>query len=63
VHKQRISRYVVEQQALRITFRVQQEGRGVGRSSYHGRGRGRGIFGFNKSILKCYNCHELGHFQ
>jgi hypothetical protein len=53
----------VEEQALQITFRVQQEGRGGGRSSYHGRGRGRGRFGFNKSILKYYNCHELGHFQ
>lgn len=63
VHEQRISRYVVEEQALQITFRVQQEGRGGGRSSYHGRGRGRGRFGFNKSILKYYNCHELGHFQ
>jgi hypothetical protein len=63
VHEQRISRYVVEEQALQITFRVQQEGRGGGHSSYHGRGRGRGRFGFNKSILKCYNCNELGHFQ
>ncbi|KAI5336042.1 hypothetical protein L3X38_026176 [Prunus dulcis] len=24
---------------------------------------GRGRFGYDKSTIECYNCHELGHFQ
>ncbi|KAL6331293.1 hypothetical protein AAG906_009721 [Vitis piasezkii] len=38
-------------------------GRHGGRGAYRGRGRGNGRFGFDKSFLECYNCHELGHFQ
>lgn len=64
IHEQRISRHlVVDEQALQVTYGAQQGGRGGGRSTYHGRGRGRGRFGFEKSTLECYNCHELGHFQ
>ncbi|KAM1798885.1 hypothetical protein ACFX12_032910 [Malus domestica] len=61
MHKQRISRHTVEEQALQITHRLQQGGRSGGKSSYRGKGRGRGRF--YKYTLECYNCHELGHFQ
>lgn len=64
VHEQRISRYVeVEEQALQITTGAQHRRRGGGRSTYRGRGRGKGRLGFNKSNLECYNFHELGNFQ
>ncbi|XP_068336582.1 uncharacterized protein [Pyrus communis] len=63
VHEQRVSRQVVDEQALQVIPGIQQGGRGGGRGSYCGRGRGRGRFGFEKSIIECYNCHELGHFQ
>ena len=63
VHEQRISRHVDNEQALQITHGSQQGGRGGGRGPYQGQRRGRGRFGFDKSILECYNCHELGHFQ
>ncbi|CAL9003641.1 unnamed protein product [Prunus brigantina] len=63
VHEQRISRHVDDEQALQITHGSQQGGRSGGRGTYRGRGRGRGRFGFDKSTLECYNCHELGHFQ
>ncbi|CAL2226146.1 unnamed protein product [Prunus armeniaca] len=58
VHEQRISRHTVDEQALQVTH-----GRGRGRNGYRGRGRGRGRFGYDKSTIECYNCHELGHFQ
>ena len=63
VHEQRISRHVVDEQALQVTTGAQQGGRHGGRGAYRGRGRGNGRFGFDKSFLECYNCHELGHFQ
>lgn len=27
------------------------------------RGRGRGRHSFDKSTIKCFNCHKLGHFH
>ncbi|XXG55235.1 hypothetical protein AAC387_Pa03g2947 [Persea americana] len=63
VHEQRISRHTVDEQALQITHGPQQGGRRGGRGTYQGRGRGRARFGFDKSTIECYNCHELGHFQ
>ena len=35
-------------------------GRGRGRNTFRGEGRGRA---FNKSLVECYKCHKLGHFQ
>jgi len=36
-------------------------GRGCGN---HGRGRGgRGRQSFNKALIECFQCHNLGHFQ
>ena len=66
VHEQRVHRHVVvEEQALQISYGVQQGGRDGGRSTYRGRerGRGRGRFVFDKSNIECYNCGELGHYQ
>jgi hypothetical protein len=63
VYEQRISRHVNDEQALQITHGFQQGGRGGARGTYRGRGRGRGRFGFDKYILECYYCHELGYFQ
>jgi len=59
VHEQRISRHVVEEQALQISHGPQQGGRNI----YRGRGRGRGRFEFDKSAIECYRCHDFGHFQ
>ncbi|CAL9029558.1 unnamed protein product [Prunus brigantina] len=42
VHEQRMSRHVVDEQALLVTYGVQQGGRG--RGTHRGRGRGRGVF-------------------
>lgn len=66
VHEQRVHRHVVvEEQALQISYGVQQGGRDGGRSTYRGRGRGRGRgrFVFDKSNIECYNCGELRHYQ
>ena len=38
--------------------------RGRGRGVFRGgRGRGRGRQSLNKSIIECFKCHKLGHFQ
>ncbi|KAA8515413.1 hypothetical protein F0562_018976 [Nyssa sinensis] len=62
VHEQRMGRHTVDEQALKVTYDVQQGGRG-GRNSFRGRGRGRGRNRPDTSTFECYNCHELGHFQ
>lgn len=63
VHEQRMGRHAVDEQVLKVTHESQSGGRG-GRGGSRGRGRGRGRSGgFDKSIIECYNCHELGHFQ
>nr|GEY14991.1 retrovirus-related Pol polyprotein from transposon TNT 1-94 [Tanacetum cinerariifolium] len=65
IHEHRMGRQVKDKQALQVTH---QEGSGRGRGFYQGRGRGRGQgcggrFGYNKSTMEYFNCHELGHFQ
>lgn len=56
VHEQKFKRstYEEEDQALNV--------RGRGRGSYRGKGRGRGRV-FNKALIECYRCHNLGHYQ
>lgn len=63
VHEQRMQGHVVEEQALKITYdnNVSKPGRGGG--TFRGRGRGRGRQGFDKSLVECFYCHNLGHFQ
>lgn len=56
VHEKKFKKvsFIEEDQALNV--------RGRGRGSYRGRGRGRGRT-FNKAVVECYRCHNLGHFQ
>jgi len=69
VHEQRMHSHVVEDQALKTTHDYNQVK--TGRSSSYLRGRGRnsgrqsfgGRQGFDKSVVECYYCHNLGHFQ
>lgn len=74
VHEQRMGRHVEDEQALQVSQGIQQDGRSGGRGFFRGsgsgrgRGRGRGQgrggrFGYDKSTIECYNCHDLGHFQ
>jgi len=61
VHEQRMSRHTLDEQALQVTNAIQPGGRNWSRE--RGRGRGRGQSVFDKSMIECYNCHGLGHFQ
>ncbi|KAJ9559520.1 hypothetical protein OSB04_004680 [Centaurea solstitialis] len=62
VHEQRmIGQQEEEQVFLKVTTSSSNRGRGRGRGGYRGRGRGR--VSFDKSIIECYKCHKLGHFQ
>lgn len=56
VHEKKFKKncYEEEDQALSV--------RGRGRGFFRGRGRGRGR-SFNKAVVECYQCHNLGHFQ
>ena len=54
--------HAVDEQVLKVTHETQLGGKG-GRGGFRGRGRWRDRYGLDKSILECYNCHELGHFQ
>lgn len=66
VHEQRMNNHFnIEEQALNVSY---EGGRGRGRVPFRGRGRARGRSGFNrqglnKSLVECYKCHKLGHFQ
>jgi len=59
VHEKWINHHIVDEQALQIIYEPQLRGMSDDRGSY----RGRGKFRLDKTILKCYNLHELGHFQ
>lgn len=62
VHEQRLNRHSYgDEQALNITY-AGERGRG-GRVVSRGRGRGRGRQGFNKTLVECFKCHKLGHYQ
>lgn len=65
VHKQRMNGRGRDEQALKVTYddRFGGRGGGRGRGAFQGRGRGRGRQAFNKAIIECYKCHQLGHFQ
>lgn len=63
VQEQRMHGSHNEDQVLRI-FYDDKPGRGRGRGSFRrGRGRGRGRMPLNKSVIECFKCHQLGHFQ
>nr|DAD19628.1 TPA_asm: hypothetical protein HUJ06_021091 [Nelumbo nucifera] len=63
VHEQKFHKNNGEEQALKVTTDEGVGARGRGRNSYRGRGRGRGRQAFNKAIVECYQCHQLGHFK
>jgi transposase InsO family protein len=65
VHEQRMNGHGGDEQALKVTYNDRIGGRGGGRAHgvFRGRGRGRGRQAFNKAIVECYKCHQLGHFQ
>lgn len=52
-----------DEQALKISYEEKFGGRRRGRGASRGRGSGRGRKPFNKAIVKCYKCHNLGNFQ
>ncbi|RDY04658.1 hypothetical protein CR513_11605, partial [Mucuna pruriens] len=54
---------VMEEQALKVATRESSRGRGRGRGGMRRRGRSGGRRSFDKSIIECYHCHKLGHFQ
>ncbi|WJZ94710.1 hypothetical protein VitviT2T_013543 [Vitis vinifera] len=60
VHEQRMNGHGRDEQALKVTYNDQVARRGGrGRGAFRGRGRQ----AFNKAIVECYKCHQLGHFQ
>jgi hypothetical protein len=61
VHEQRMNGHGGDEQALKVTYDDRIGGRGGGRA--RGAFRGRGRQAFNKAIVECYKCHQLGHFQ
>jgi hypothetical protein len=63
VHEQRMHSYALEEQALKITHKNNGSKFGRNSNTFRGRGRGRGRQGFDKSLVECFYCHDLGHFQ
>ena len=64
VHEQMMNGHGRDEQALKVTYNDKFSGRGGrGSGAFQGRGRGRGRQAFNKAIVECYKCHQLGHFQ
>ena len=65
VHEQRMNGHGGDEQALKVAYDDRIGGRGGGRARgvFRGRGRGKGRQAFNKVIVECYKCHQLGHFQ
>lgn len=64
VHEQRMQEHQVEEQVLKVAH-DDRFGRGRGGRAFFrgGRGRGRERRALNKSIIECFKCHKLGHFQ
>lgn len=62
VHEQRMKEHKEGEQALKVTHGGRNGTRGRGRSGGR-RARGRCRQTFNKELIKCFNCHKLGHFQ
>ncbi|KAL7592649.1 hypothetical protein Lser_V15G32689 [Lactuca serriola] len=63
VHEQKFKRMEQrEDQVLKVSTKGRTKGRS-GRSPNRGRGRRRGRQPFDKSLIECHRCHNLGHFQ
>lgn len=63
VHEQKFRRVNNEDEDQVLKVEDWSGSRGRGRAPSRGRGRGRGRTQFNKAAVKCYRCHNLGHFQ
>jgi len=65
VHEQRMNGHQRDEQTLKVTYDNRFGGRrgSKGRGTFRGRGRGRINPAFNKALIECYKCHQLGHFQ
>ena len=61
VHEQRMNGHGGDEHALKVAYDDRIGGRGGGRA--RGALLGRGRQAFNKAIVECYKCHQLGHFQ
>ncbi|MFS7931085.1 putative RNA-directed DNA polymerase [Helianthus anomalus] len=67
VHEQKLKKRVNGDQVLKVEYDAASgRGRGRGRAPMgrgRGRGRGRTRPDFDKSVVECYKCHQMGHYQ
>ena len=63
VHEQRMQRHTVEEHALKITLDNITGRTNRGGGTIRGRGREHGRPGFNKTLVECFYCYDLDHFQ
>ncbi|RDX85060.1 hypothetical protein CR513_33802, partial [Mucuna pruriens] len=59
VHEQRMQEFQTKEHVLETT----NDDRPIRGRGGRGRGRGRGRQSLNRSIVECFKCHKLGHFQ
>jgi hypothetical protein len=52
-----------DEQTLKVTYYDRYGGKESDRGHGIFLGRGRGRQAFNKAIVECYKCHQLGHFS
>ena len=52
----------MEEQVLKLALDSSTGRTNRGGDTFRGRERGRGTPGFNKSLVECFYCHDLGHF-
>ena len=62
VHEQKFHKNRGEEQALKVSHEERFRSRGRGRTSFR-RGRGGGRQFYNKAVIECFKCHQLGHYQ
>ena len=62
VHEQKFKKVRGDDQALRV-YDERFGRRARGRSSFGRRGNVRSAQGFNRSMIECFKCHRLGHYQ
>jgi hypothetical protein len=63
VYEQRMNGHSKDEQTLKVTYYDRYGGKESGRGHGIFLDRGRGRQAFNKAIVECYKCHQLGHFQ
>ena len=64
VHEQKFNKHRGEEQALKVTHEERYRGRGRGRTMFRrGRGGGGVRQSYNRAVIECFKCHQLGHYQ